>query len=91
MLALARKRAWGQLMPIAYAPIQVFHSSASAWQAQAPAPVPLKKLKDNFNDGTSITYLEELEKRYKNDPASVDRTWASFFRSLGAAWADMRH
>jgi hypothetical protein len=50
---------------------------------QEPAPVPLSKLKDNFNDATSVTYLEELEQRYKQDPGSVDKTWGSFFRSLG--------
>jgi hypothetical protein len=49
----------------------------------APSPVPLSKLKDSFNDATSVTYLEELEQRYRRDPHSVDTTWASFFRSLG--------
>lgn len=66
------------------APLVSLHTSASTLQeAKVPAAVPLSKLKDSFNDGTSITYLEELEKRYKSDPNSVDRTWASFFRSLG--------
>ena len=37
----------------------------------------------SFLDGTSSTYLEELEERYRADPSSVDKTWASFFRSLG--------
>ena len=38
----------------------------------------------SFLDGTSSTYLEELEERYRADPTSVDKTWASFFSSLGA-------
>ncbi len=38
----------------------------------------------SFLDGTSSTYLEELEERYRADPTSVDKTWASFFNSLGA-------
>ena len=46
-------------------------------------PVPLSKLKDGFLDGTSSTYLEELEERYRTDPSSVDKTWASFFNNLG--------
>ena len=37
----------------------------------------------SFLDGTSSTYLEELEERYRADPSSVDKTWASFFSSLG--------
>ncbi|MEW5306228.1 MAG: hypothetical protein WDW36_008709 [Sanguina aurantia] len=44
--------------------------------------VPMSKLKDSFNDGTSINYLEELEERYNRDPNSVDRSWASFFKNM---------
>ena len=40
-------------------------------------------MQDNFLDGTSSTYLEELEERYISDPSSVDKTWASFFNNLG--------
>lgn len=47
-------------------------------------PVPLSKLKDGFLDGTSSTYLEELEERFRVDPSSVDKTWASFFNNLGS-------
>lgn len=60
-----------------------FHASGLARDPAAPEPVPLAKLKDSFNDATSVTYLEELEQRYRRDPRSVDTTWASFFRSLG--------
>jgi hypothetical protein len=63
--------------------LRAFHTSAGP-RAAEPEPVPLSKLKDSFNDATSVTYLEELEKRYHDDPSSVDRTWASFFKSLGA-------
>ena len=48
-----------------------------------PKAVPLSKLKDSFLDGSSSTYLEELEERYRQDPSSVDKSWAGFFRSLG--------
>ena len=41
-------------------------------------------VQDNFLDGTSSSYLEELEERFRADPASVDKTWASFFTNLGA-------
>jgi len=45
-------------------------------------PVALSKLKDSFNDATSVSYLEELEKRFHEDPGSVDRSWGSFFNNL---------
>ena len=61
-----------------------YHASRGPLQSAEPEPVPLSKLKDSFNDATSVTYLEELEKRYHDDPGSIDRTWASFFKSLGA-------
>lgn len=71
------------LQGISLAPALLLHSSASvAQQPPAPKPVPLPKLKDSFLDGTSSTYLEELEQRYQADPRSVDKTWASFFNSL---------
>lgn len=57
--------------------------TTSALLEPAPKPVPLSKLKDSFLDGTSSTYLEELEERYRANPASVDKTWASFFNSMG--------
>lgn len=58
-------------------------TTTSSAQSAAPQPVPLSQLKDSFNDATSVTYLEELEKQYRQDPSSVDKTWASFFRNLG--------
>jgi len=64
-----------------------FHTSSLLSDPAAPDPVPLSKLKDSFNDATSVTYLEELEQRYRRDPRSVDMTWASFFRSLGESWS----
>ncbi|KAF8071292.1 ogdh [Scenedesmus sp. PABB004] len=56
--------------------------STSAARRDAPEPVPLSKLKDSFNDGTSVAYIEELEARYRADPSSVDKTWGVFFRAL---------
>ena len=58
-------------------------TSAALEPPPTPKPVPLSKLKDSFLDGTSSTYLEELEERYRVNPASVDKTWASFFKSMG--------
>lgn len=61
-----------------------FQTSLSTLEpSPTPKPVPLSKLKDSFLDGTSSTYLEELEERYRVNPASVDKTWASFFKSMG--------
>lgn len=54
----------------------------SSTPANVPQPVSLSKLKDGFLDGTSSTYLEELEERFRVDPSSVDKTWAAFFSNL---------
>ena len=53
-----------------------------------PQPVAMSKLKDSFNDATSVAYLEELERKFNVDPSSIDKTWASFFTSLGAQSRD---
>lgn len=58
-------------------------TSGGSLEPAAPKAVPMSKLKDSFNDGTSINYLEELEERYNRDPNSVDRSWASFFKNMG--------
>ncbi len=63
------------------------HTTAMVQNPAEPKAVPLSKLKDSFNDGTSITYLEELEERYHKDPSSVDRSWAAFFKNLGEVTA----
>lgn len=82
MLALTSRRASGRLGSRLAATGRWLHSSKDAGQAH-PKAVALSKMKDSFLDGTSSTYLEELEQRYREDPKSVDRTWASFFRSMG--------
>lgn len=75
------KRAAGRLPALA----RQFQGSGD--KLQQPEPVPLSKLKDSFLDGTSSTYLEELEERYRSNPKSVDKSWASFFHSMGARGA----
>lgn len=47
--------------------------------------MPLADLSDSFAGGSSAAYLDELEARFRADPASVDKTWASFFKLLGAS------
>lgn len=61
--------------------LRALHGSAAA--QSAPKPVPLSKLKDGFNDATSVAYLEELEKQWNVNPDSIDKSWASFFTNLG--------
>lgn len=83
-LAAAGRRIGKQLgiAPITCAAQRWIHAGAVVEQQQ-PKAVAMSKLKDSFLDGTSSTYLEELEERYRSDPNSVDKTWGSFFRSLG--------
>jgi hypothetical protein len=68
----------------ALALLRPLSASAQALASAAePEPVPLSKLKDQFLNATSSTYLEELEERYRSNPKSVDKSWASFFHSMG--------
>ncbi len=84
-LRMASRRAAGQLRysPAIFSSNRLFQSSGPDAQQGAPKPVPMSKLKDSFLDGTSSTYLEDMEEKYRQDPNSVDKSWASFFRSLG--------
>lgn len=73
LLGPGRSGSWSRLLT----------TSTATEAAPVPKPVELSKLKDNFNDGTSIAYLEEIEQRYREDPNSVDRSWAGFFKNMG--------
>ncbi|MCB2095174.1 MAG: 2-oxoglutarate dehydrogenase E1 component [Rhodobacteraceae bacterium] len=44
----------------------------------------------SFLQGANAGYVEQLYARYANDPASVDATWATFFRSLGDIETDVK-
>lgn len=89
MLAQLRQRAWPSLAQAATR-LQWAAFSGTATVAKPPPdpePVPLSKMYDSFLDGTSSSYLEEIERQYNEDPASVDKTWAGFFRHVGAQLA----
>lgn len=61
-----------------------FHSTVlrpKAGTAPVPRPVPLSRLTDNFLDGTSSVYLEELQRAWEADPDSVE-SWDNFFRNF---------
>ncbi|MCM2563451.1 2-oxoglutarate dehydrogenase E1 component [Lutimaribacter sp. EGI FJ00015] len=44
----------------------------------------------SFMQGHNAEYLEQMYARYANDPASVDESWADFFRQLGDADLDVK-
>lgn len=60
------------------------HSTGHKFQqtASVPRAVPLSRLTDNFLDGTSSVYLEELQRAWEVDPQSVDESWDNFFRNF---------
>ncbi|CAM6088249.1 unnamed protein product [Calypogeia fissa] len=60
------------------------HGTGEKSQDAAPIPkaVSLSKLTDNFLDGTSSVYLEELQRTWEADPKSVDPSWDMFFRNF---------
>ncbi|KAK3256664.1 hypothetical protein CYMTET_34209 [Cymbomonas tetramitiformis] len=39
-------------------------------------------MSDNFLEGTSAAYLEDLEKKFLEDPSSVDKSWAAYLQAL---------
>lgn len=82
MLSSVSRRLTGRGRSLQPLLVRAFQSSGDKLAAD-PEPVPLSKLKDSFLDGTSSTYLEELEERYRANPRSVDKSWASFFHSMG--------
>ncbi|KAG9453077.1 hypothetical protein H6P81_005981 [Aristolochia fimbriata] len=59
-----------------------FKPKAQAATAPVPCPVPLSRLTDNFLDGTSSVYLEELQRAWEQNPNSVDESWDNFFRNF---------
>ena len=44
----------------------------------------------SFMQGHNAEYLEQLQARWANDPASVDEAWAEFFRQLGDSEMDAK-
>lgn len=64
--------------------VRSLHYTGHKFQQAAPVPraVPLSRLTDNFLDGTSSVYLEELQRAWEADPQSVDESWDNFFRNF---------
>ncbi|KAF0907763.1 hypothetical protein E2562_020851 [Oryza meyeriana var. granulata] len=56
---------------------------AAGLEVLRPRAVPFSRLTDNFLDGTSSVYLEELQCAWEADPSSVDESWDNFFRRRG--------
>ena len=44
----------------------------------------------SFLQGHNAEYVEQLQARFANDPASVDEAWAAFFRELGDSEMDAK-
>ena len=66
--------------PTTHSRLAAFASSASP----PPQAVSLAKLADSFAGGTQVGYLDELEAKWRENPGSVDTSWAAFFKLLGA-------
>lgn len=59
-------------------------SSAAAAAPDPNAPTPNSQMQDDFLSGTSASYLESLEDKFREDPNSVPASWAAFLRQMGA-------
>ncbi|MEM9600932.1 MAG: hypothetical protein AAF926_07910, partial [Pseudomonadota bacterium] len=44
----------------------------------------------DFLDGTSAAYLDQMQARYADNPASVDPSWRAYFDALGEDRANAR-
>jgi len=50
---------------------------------QENKPTPMRELKDEFLNASSVAYLEEMEKRMKEDgDMGMDKSWATLLKSL---------
>lgn len=78
-----RKDCLSPLWPCASAKTRNFTNSKEKFQSPPlPKAKPLSHLKDNFLDGTSSVYLEELQRMWEKDPNSVDESWKIFFQNF---------
>jgi hypothetical protein len=84
-LAIARRRLASQLART-LGSVRHIQGSSDANQAQ-PKAVPLSKLKDSFLDGTSSTYLEELEGERCLPPSGLSQTSRGACPGALASWA----
>ncbi|KAI3781921.1 hypothetical protein L2E82_11949 [Cichorium intybus] len=66
-----------------------FHTTIPKQSGPIPRSVPLSRLSDNFLDGTSSVYLEEMQRAWEADPTSVDESWDNFFRNFVGQAAGM--
>eukprot|EP01114_Cavostelium_apophysatum_P002869 TRINITY_DN1256_c0_g1_i1.p1 TRINITY_DN1256_c0_g1~~TRINITY_DN1256_c0_g1_i1.p1 ORF type:complete len:1024 (+),score=305.35 TRINITY_DN1256_c0_g1_i1:177-3248(+) len=74
--SILKQRRWFQSSP------QLFQSSAAV-----PQSVPLSRLSENFIDGTSANYVEQMYQAWSKDKSSVHASWAAYFSNMerGAA------
>eukprot|EP00027_Filamoeba_sp_ATCC50430_P006055 CAMPEP_0168557048 /NCGR_PEP_ID=MMETSP0413-20121227/9210_1 /TAXON_ID=136452 /ORGANISM="Filamoeba nolandi, Strain NC-AS-23-1" /LENGTH=1036 /DNA_ID=CAMNT_0008588039 /DNA_START=93 /DNA_END=3203 /DNA_ORIENTATION=+ len=47
-----------------------------------PQAVPLINLSENFLDGTSAAYVEQMYDAWRKDPSSVHASWAAYFKNI---------
>ncbi|KAL2643867.1 hypothetical protein R1flu_011454 [Riccia fluitans] len=81
--APAKRLGTDEIKPMEIVRTKQFHGSDHKNQsAPAPRRVPLSHLKDNFLDGTSSNFLEELQRMWEQDPSSVDASWQIFFKNF---------
>eukprot|EP00026_Physarum_polycephalum_P001733 Phypoly_transcript_01735.p1 GENE.Phypoly_transcript_01735~~Phypoly_transcript_01735.p1 ORF type:complete len:1016 (+),score=241.14 Phypoly_transcript_01735:71-3118(+) len=46
-----------------------------------PLPPPQKAIAEEFHDGSSLQYMEQMYKSWVADPSSVHKSWDTFFNS----------
>ena len=64
--------------------VKTLTSSPSKPTEQQNKPTPMRELRDEFLNANSVAYLEEMEKRFKEEGGEIgmDKSWSTLLKSL---------
>ena len=64
--------------------VKTLTSSPSKPTEQQNKPTPMRELRDEFLNANSVAYLEEMEKRFKEDGGEIgmDKSWSTLLKNL---------
>ena len=58
-------------------------ASSPSTQTEQNEPTPMRELRDEFMNANSVAYLEEIERRFKEDGnKGMDQSWSNLLKNL---------
>ena len=58
-------------------------ASSPSTQTEQNEPTPMRDLRDEFMNANSVAYLEEIERRFKEDgDKGMDQSWSNLLKNL---------